>query len=233
MSPQIRAFIWDVDGTLAETEEAHRLSFNEAFAAAGLGWDWDRAAYRRLLLTTGGKERIRAHANAVGLALADEQIRALHADKTRRYTRMVAEGRVALRPGVTEMIAKGRAAGIAQAIATTTSRPNIDALVEAAFAQPADRVFDVIAAGDEVITKKPAPDVYLLALSRLELAAADCIAFEDSRPGAASARAAGLRIVLTPSAYTEGDDFGAVDWMIAGLDAPLPLDLARQLGCSV
>lgn len=230
MSPRIRAFIWDVDGTLAETEEAHRLSFNAAFAAAGLDWDWDRQDYRRLLLTTGGKERIRAHAESIGHQIADAEIRALHADKTLHYTRMVAEGAVALRAGIAQAIAKGRAAGIAQAIATTTSRPNVDALVEAAFGRPADQVFDVIAAGDEVAAKKPAPDVYLLALSRLGLSAADCIAFEDSRPGAASARAAGLRIVLTPSAYTEGDDFGPVDWLVPALDAPLPQELAQLTG---
>lgn len=229
MSQRIRAFIWDVDGTLAETEEAHRLSFNEAFSAAGMDWLWEPPTYRRLLLTTGGKERIRAHADAIGMAITDAEIRALHADKTLRYTRMVKDGRVALRPGIAETIARGRDAGIAQAIATTTSRPNIAALVAACFDAPADQVFDAIAAGDEVAAKKPAPDVYLLALKRLGLSAPDCIAFEDSRPGAGAARAAGLRIVLTPSAYTEGDDFGPVDWLVGTLAEPLPQDLDRAL----
>ena len=230
MADPIRAFIWDVDGTLAETEEAHRLSFNEAFAAAGLDWGWDPQDYRRLLMTTGGKERIRAHADHIGHAIDDAQIRALHADKTLRYTRMVREGDVSLRPGVAALIAKGRSAGIAQAIATTTSRPNVDALISAAFGRPADQVFDVIAAGDEVAAKKPAPDVYLLALERLGLPASDCVAFEDSRPGVGSARAAGLAIVLTPSAYTQGDDFGPVAWQLdAGLEGALPADLNARI----
>lgn len=230
MSDKIRAFIWDVDGTLAETEEAHRLAFNEAFASAGLGWSWDMPTYRRLLMTTGGKERILSYAQSLGTDLSDAQIRALHADKTKRYTEMVTSGRVTLRPGVAQAIARGRAAGIAQAISTTTSRPNIDALIEATLGAPADQLFDAIAAGDEVGAKKPAPDVYLLALSRLGLDARDCIAFEDSRPGVGSARAAGLRIVLTPSAYTDGDDFGPVDWTLSTLDQPWPASLLAQTG---
>lgn len=226
----IRAFIWDVDGTLAETEEAHRIAFNAAFAADGLDWSWDQPTYRRLLLTTGGKERMRAHAQDCGVVLSDDRIRAVHVDKTKRYEDIVHHGAVTLRPGVAQLIARGRAQGIRQAIATTTSRPNIDALIGSTFGKPAGQVFDVIAAGDEVAAKKPAPDVYLLALTRLGLTAPDCIAFEDSKPGAASARAAGLRIVLTPSTYTDGDDFGPVDWQIASLADGLPDDLDRLIG---
>ncbi len=232
MVNRIRAFIWDVDGTIAETEEAHRLAFNAAFAAAGLDWVWDVPTYRRLLMTTGGKERILRHARDLGVELSDHQIRALHADKTAHYTAMVADGRVALRPGVAQAIAEGRKAGIRQAISTTTSRPNIDALIEACFGAPADQVFDVIAAGDEVRAKKPAPDVYLLALERLGLEARECIAFEDSRPGVGAARAADLRIMLTPSAYTTGDDFGPVEWELPTLDQPWPRDLRDQIAAS-
>lgn len=226
----IGAFIWDVDGTLAETEEAHRISFNDTFAANGLGWTWDVPTYRRLLMTTGGKERMRAYADCVGARVDDDLVRHLHAEKTGRYVDMVKNGTVALRPGVAGLIDLGRKAGIRQAVATTTSRPNVDTLILSAFGCPTGDVFDAVAAGDEVRSKKPAPDVYLLALERLGLPASDCIAFEDSRPGVASARAAGLRVVLCPSAYTSGDDFGPVDWRIGSLAGPLPADLASLIG---
>lgn len=225
----IKALIWDVDGTLSETEETHRAAFNAAFAEAGLGWNWDRATYRRLLLVTGGKERIAAHSARIGPALPVSRVTKLHRVKTIHYGRMIKEGQVQLRPGVMALIRAARAAGLHQAIATTTSRPNVEALISATLGQPADQVFDVIAAGDEVSAKKPAPDVYQLALSRLGLAAGDCIAIEDSLPGLASARAAGLRVLITPSAYTDDGDFAAADWVLADLTRALPPQLAEIL----
>lgn len=199
------ALIFDVDGTLAETEELHRRAFNEAFAAAGLPWHWTRADYARLLTTTGGKERIARHMAETGFTGID--IAALHRAKTGRYTQLMAEGGLPLRPGVAELIARARARGLRLAVATTTSRPNVDALCAACFGAPSDTVFDVLACGDEVAAKKPAPDVFLLALDRLGLPPAACLAFEDSRNGLCAARAAGLAVIVTPSAYTEGEDF--------------------------
>lgn len=222
----IRAMIWDVDGTLSETEETHRAAFNETFRAFAVDWNWNPQTYRRLLTTTGGKERIRAYADEVQADISDDLIRRLHADKTHRYTRLVAQGGAPLRPGVADLIAAGHRLGIRQAIATTTSRPNIDALISATLNRPAADVFEVIAAGDEVRAKKPAPDVFLLALDRLGLAPEDCVALEDSLAGLKSARSAGLRVLITPSAYTEGSDFSAASWVMPDLTAPLPDVLA-------
>jgi HAD superfamily hydrolase (TIGR01509 family) len=199
------ALIFDVDGTLSETEEVHRRAFNESFAAWGLGWHWDRADYARLLKTTGGKERIAAFMAEIGAT--DVDIPALHAAKTARYTALVAKGEMPLRPGVADLIARARAKGQHLAVATTTSRPNVEALCLACFDRPAEAVFDVLACGDEVAVKKPAPDIYQLALSRLGLAPEVCLAFEDSRNGLLSALQAGLAVIVTPSAYTEGEDF--------------------------
>lgn len=223
------ALIWDVDGTLSETEETHRAAFNAAFAEIGLDWHWDRAIYRRLLHVTGGKERIGAYAAETGTALDDGAISHIHLDKTMRYGKMVESGQAPLRPGVAPLIEAARRAGLRQAIATTTSRPNVDALIAASLGRPAAEVFDVIAAGDEVAAKKPAPDVYLLALERLGLPAGDCIALEDSLPGLAAARAAGLRVLVTPSAYTDDGDFGMADWVLDDLTGPLPPPLAGIL----
>lgn len=208
---KLRALIFDVDGTLAETEELHRISFNATFAEVGLDWEWDRAMYRDLLAVTGGKERIRYYIDSFdrSVDLAPERIRQIHERKTAIYTTRMAEGALAPRPGILRLIHEAREAGVKCAIATTTSRPNIDALLQSAFASDAVSWFDAIAAGDEVARKKPAPDVYTLALERLGLAPEECLAIEDSRNGLESARAAGLDCIITVSPYTDGQDFSA------------------------
>jgi HAD superfamily hydrolase (TIGR01509 family) len=196
----LSALIFDVDGTLAETEELHREAFNEAFAAAGLDWHWDPALYGALLEVSGGKERIAHYQRRAGIAppLDAARVAALHAGKTARYTARVRSGGLLMRPGIRRLLAEAKQAGLRLAIATTTSRPNVEALLAAASPLPA---FDVIAAGDEVPAKKPAPDVYLLALRTLGLPASDCLAFEDTVNGLVSASGAGLRCVVTVSAY--------------------------------
>jgi HAD superfamily hydrolase (TIGR01509 family) len=203
----IDALIFDVDGTLAETEEAHRISFNEAFADAGLPWRWTQDDYRDLLKVTGGKERI-AHFMAIsGSPAPAELIPALHARKTELYTARVAGGAVGFRPGIEALMAEARRRGVALAIATTTSRPNVDALIAAVLGAGALDDFKAIACGDMVRAKKPAPDVYNLALEQLGVAPARAVAIEDSCNGVRSARAAGLAVVATPSLYSACDDF--------------------------
>ncbi|MCC0028961.1 MAG: HAD-IA family hydrolase [Brucellaceae bacterium] len=203
----LEALVFDVDGTLAETEEIHRQAFNETFDVFGLGWHWSVDDYRVLLRTTGGKERIRAHGETLGAPLDDAFVRRLHAAKTERYGELIAAGAVALRPGIRELIEEAAARGLRLAVATTTNRPNVDALIRAACGCAADEMFEVIAAGDEVAAKKPAPDVYELALRRLGLPASHCVAFEDSANGLRSALGAGLQTVVSPSQYTSGEDF--------------------------
>jgi len=231
----LKALIFDVDGTLAETEELHRAAFNEAFAAAGLDWRWDQALYEALLAVTGGKERIAYFQQRAGLAqaLSAAEIAALHADKTARYTARVNAGGLELRTGVRRLLAEARHAGLRLAIATTTSRPNVDALLKAAAPLPA---FDVIAAGDEVPAKKPAPDVFLAALRDLGLPASDCVAFEDTANGLASARGAGLRCVVTCSAYGGTGPFAGAAAVVSHLgdaDTPATLLAGPKLPCGI
>ena len=212
------ALIFDVDGTLAETEEAHRDAFNEAFAEAGLAWHWDRYRYEELLKVSGGKERIRHFVETEGMKVdepLDDLVRRLHAAKTRLYTAMVERGAVALRPGVADLIAAAKARGMRLAIATTTSRPNVDALLAVTLGGTGD--FEVIACGDMVEHKKPAPDVYALCLKALGVAAFESLAFEDSGNGLASAKAAGLRCVVTPALFTRNDDFAGADLLLDDL----------------
>ncbi|MFC0242170.1 HAD-IA family hydrolase [Rhodopseudomonas telluris] len=219
-----RALIFDVDGTLAETEELHRQAFNETFAAEALPWHWDKAAYRRLLDVAGGKERI-AHFLAsapAGAERASGRIAELHAAKTQRYTALAGAG-APLRSGVARLIREARQAGVRLAIATTTSLPNVEALLGAAFGAEAMALFDVVGAGDVVPAKKPAPDIYAHVLERLALPAAACVAFEDSTNGLKAARGAGLATIVTPGIYTEGDDFSGALAVLSDLgekDAP-------------
>ncbi|RZU02343.1 HAD-IA family hydrolase [Rivibacter subsaxonicus] len=201
----LKALIFDVDGTLAETEfDGHRVAFNEAFAAARLGWHWDLPTYRRLLAVTGGKERMLAwwrELDPVGAEAGDvpARIRELHFDKTARYAALVAAGRMQLRPGVERLLGEARAAGLRLAIATTTTFDNVEALLRHTLGEEATGWFEVIGAGDAVAAKKPAPDIYRHVLARLGIDANEAIAFEDSGPGLASALAAGLACVVTPS----------------------------------
>jgi len=214
----LRALIFDVDGTLSETEEAHRRAFNETFAEAGMDWHWSAEEYTWLLKTTGGKERMRAFRDHIGATEpSDDEIAALHKAKTARYGALVESRALTLRPGVADLIAAARTAGLKVAVATTTNRPNVDALCRACWGKEAGEVFDVIAAGDEVKAKKPAPDVFDLAVIRLGIEPSEALAFEDSRNGVLSAQAAGLRVIVTPSRYTVAEDISMAEWVVVDL----------------
>lgn len=220
----VRALIFDVDGTLAETEEIHRTAFERAFAEDGLPWRWSVDLYRELLRVTGGKERIRAWLamDGVAPALDEARIARLHARKNEIYGEIVRAGGCALRPGVAALVRAARAAGLRLAIATTTSRPNVEALLAATFPGEPD-LFDPIVAGEDVAAKKPAPDAYVLALAELALPADACLVFEDSTNGLTAARAAGLTTVVTPSLYTAHERF---EGAAAILDDLTAFDLA-------
>jgi HAD superfamily hydrolase (TIGR01509 family) len=219
---RLQALIFDVDGTLADTEEAHRRAFNAAFREHGLDWNWSKPEYAELLLTTGGKERIAAYlrrrslAPEVDLAIRDK-IAAIHQTKTALYAGMVTNGEAPLRDGVERLLDEARAAGIRLAIATTTTFDNIRALLETNLGAGALERFEVIGAGDQVARKKPSPDIYRLVLQRLELPAANCVAIEDSANGLAAAKGAGLFTIVTPSYWTQAEDFTAADLLLPTL----------------
>jgi HAD superfamily hydrolase (TIGR01509 family) len=205
------ALIFDVDGTLAETEELHRQAFNHAFVRHGLDWHWDRAVYKDLLRVTGGKERIRAYHGRRENAspLSDADIAELHRVKTAHYAGLIETGCCPLRPGVTDLLTAAKARGQRLAIATTTSHGNIDALLSQALGKRWAADFDAIVAGDDVRDKKPAPDVYLEVLARLKLEASDCVAIEDSANGLIAASRANIPVLITRSMFFRDDDFSA------------------------
>lgn len=208
----IKAIIFDVDGTLADTEDGHRRSFNKAFAESGLDWEWDDALYHKLLKVTGGKERIKYFVSdfLTGYekpADFDEFVKKLHALKTVHYTAMLGEGHIPLRPGIKQLIEDAHRAGITLAIATTTTPENVSALLEVSLGKNWEDYFSANGCGDIVPLKKPAPDIYFWVLEKLGLAAADCIALEDSENGIRSSLAAGIKTYITTNKYTRDQDF--------------------------
>ncbi|NML15804.1 HAD family hydrolase [Azohydromonas caseinilytica] len=221
----LNALIFDVDGTLADTEELHRQAFNAAFADAGLRWDWGRARYRELLRVTGGKERIAHHIDSLGLGDNDRRaalarVPALHAAKTRHYAALVESGALRLRPGVARLLREAREAGLRLAIASTTSPSNVEALLVSTLGPEGPGLFDVIACGDLVRRKKPAPDVFELALRTLGLEPEEAVAFEDSANGLRAARAAGLWTVVTPTLWTVDEELGEASLLLPHLGDP-------------
>ncbi|MFA5826060.1 MAG: HAD-IA family hydrolase [Gallionellaceae bacterium] len=208
----IKAIIFDVDGTLADTEDGHRQSFNKAFAENGLDWSWDVALYDKLLKVTGGKERIKYFVESFlpGFTKpADYEgfVKNLHAVKTGHYTAMLRGGLIPLRPGIKQLITEMHAAGITLAIATTTTPENVSALLEVGLGKGWERYFSANGCGDIVPYKKPAPDIYDWVLRELKLRPADCIALEDSNNGLRSALAAGIKTFVTLNPYTGKQDF--------------------------
>jgi HAD superfamily hydrolase (TIGR01509 family) len=223
----LEALLFDVDGTLADTErDGHRVAFNAAFAEAGLDWSWDEALYGQLLAVTGGKERIRHYLerfspNFDAPADLDRFVAALHQAKTRHYTRMLEEGAIPLRPGVKRLLGEARRAGLRLGIATTTSPENVSTLLESTLGAGAESLFEVIAAGDVVPYKKPAPDIYVWAMGRLGLGPARCLAFEDSENGVRSVLDAGIRsLVVTVNGYTRDQDFSGASLVVDRLGEP-------------
>jgi HAD superfamily hydrolase (TIGR01509 family) len=225
----VAALLFDLDGTLADTEETHRQAFNAAFIEFELWWDWKPPLYQRLLAVSGGKERLRYYIASLNLTSAERErllhiVPALHETKTRVYTELLVRGRRPFRPGVLRLLRAARAAGLKLAIASTTTSANVSALLQANLGAAPGIGFDVLACGDQVALKKPAPDIYRLALSSLRLASDACVAFEDSANGLRAAKAAGLVTVVTPTRWTAQDDFTGADLVLPSLEG---LDLSR------
>lgn len=230
----LEALIFDVDGTLADTEAAHRAAFNDAFVEVRLGWHWDEATYIRLLQVSGGKERIAHHWRMVepdvaGGRAAQATIERVHAIKTRIYESRVSGGLLALRPGVLRLMREALTARLRLAIATTTTPANIDALLRAPLGPDWRRHFAAVGDASTAARKKPDPLVYEQVLGAMGLPANACLAFEDSANGLRAATAAGLQTLVTPTVHTADQRFdGALRVLphLGDVDQPLPHGVA-------
>ena len=210
---KLEALIFDVDGTLADTELAHLAAFNQAFAQEGIGWQWDVPLYTQLLEVSGGKERMLHYWRQVRPDVTDlgngvqATVARLHELKTAAYEQAVRDGAVQLRPGVLKLIEAAHAEGLRLAIATTTSAVNIVALLRRAIGPDWQRVFPGVEDASTAPRKKPDPMVYQQTLARLAVPAAACLAFEDSANGLMAARTAKLATIVTPNDFTAHHDF--------------------------
>ena len=229
----LRALIWDVDGTVAETErDGHRVAFNQAFAAAGLAWHWDVPRYGALLHVTGGRERLLSFMDGREDAprtpeARDTLARQLHRHKNAFYAERVAQGHIAARPGVRRLMAQCERAGVAMAIATTTSTRNVDALFTSLFGNGWRARFAAVVCAEDAPLKKPDPLAYRLVLQRLCVAPDDAFAIEDSPNGLRAATAAGIRCGITRGAYFANADFDGAAWVREDLDSPTPMGLEQ------
>ena len=216
----LEALIFDVDGTVAETEDLHRRAFNLAFDLHEVELAWDAREYRRMLRVHGGRERIARALAELGVHRPAEELASIHASKTRFYTLLLSSGATAWRPGVRRLMDEARQAGLRLALATTTTHANLDPLFAPVMGAGWRACFSAIVAGDMVARKKPSADVYVEALRRMQVPAERAVAFEDSCAGVESARAAGLAVIATPSAWLAGDDVSGAELVLDHLGDP-------------
>ena len=227
----LRALLFDLDGTLADTERlGHRPAYNRAFRKLGLPFRWGPKLYRKLLRHTGGRERLLQYLKRYAPELGEHReaieadprawARMVHALKSRYFRRLVRRGRVPLRPGVARLMREARDEGLRLAIVTSASRSTLAPILRHSLGAELVRQFDVLVCGRDVREKKPAPDLYLLALARLELAPDECIAIEDSQSGLAAARAAGIATVVTTNDNTVHEDFAGARLVVDTLGEP-------------
>ncbi len=227
----LRALLFDLDGTLADTERlGHRPAYNRAFRKLGLSFRWGPKLYRKLLRKAGGQERLLHYLERYEPELGEHQsavdadprgwTQQVHALKSRYFRRLVRHGRVPLRPGVARLMAEARGAGLRLAIVTSASRATLKPILRHSLGAELVEQFDVLVCGEDVQHKKPAPDLYLLALARLDLAPRECVAIEDSEMGVAAAVAAGIATVVTTNANTAHEDFDRAQLVVDTLGEP-------------
>ena len=220
---QLQGLIFDVDGTLANTErDGHRVAFNSAFKEAKLDWHWSVEFYGNLLKVAGGKERVKYFLSKykpdfIEKEKIDNFAAKIHQLKTKYYLQLLRKGAITLRPGVKRLVEEARLANIKMAIATTSALPNVIALLEKYLDLD---WFEVIAAGDIVAAKKPAPDIYKYVLNKIEISAQNFIVFEDSDNGLIASKAAGLKTIVTVNNYTKTQNFSQADLVISDLGEP-------------
>jgi threonine dehydratase len=208
----LEVLIFDVDGTLANTErDGHLVAFNLAFKELGLDWKWSNELYHELLNVTGGQLRIKYYLKKYNTEFKhndlDNFVASIHQLKTNIYVRLMNEGAVPLRPGVERLLNEAIKSGLRLAIATTTTPANVDALITNTLGKEALGWFEVIGAGNVVPNLKPAEDIYTYVLEQMNIDADKCLAFEDSYNGIISATNAGLTTLITVNEYTNAQKF--------------------------
>lgn len=221
----LEAVIFDVDGTLGETEPVHREAFNAAFRRLNLGWHWDDRIWLELMAIAGGRGRLRHyvekyHPDALERVEREGMYRDIHHAKTRIFGRLLEDSGTSLRMGVGRLITDARSAGVRLAACTTSQLLTFEILIINALGFEAIDWFSAVVSGDDVKKKKPDPEGYLEVLRRLRLRADQTVAIEDSQRGVAAARAAGIPVVAVPNNLTRHEDFSGARLVLSDLGEP-------------
>jgi HAD superfamily hydrolase (TIGR01509 family) len=220
----LKAVLWDVDGTLVETErDGHRVAFNRAFVSCGLPWHWSKARYGELQAIYSERERLlrdmagRPDAPR-SASRRDALARRVRDAKIELYPDLLRHARLPLRDGVMSLMQECREQGVRMVIATTTSRACVEALLQFHLGAGWRGWFDALVCGEDVQCRKPDPEVYVRALLRARVCPAHAVAIEDSPVGASAARAVDMPVVLARSSYFVNALFPRVAAIGPGLD---------------
>jgi HAD superfamily hydrolase (TIGR01509 family) len=241
-----RGLIFDCDGVLADTElHGHLAAFNQMWKQAGVRWQWSPAQYAEKLKIGGGKERMaslfqeQAFREVFAVPESPEDRKSLlakwHKEKTAIYQEIIASGAIPPRSGIKRIAEAALAAGWKLAVASTSAKPSVDAVLVHVVGDATAKQFAVLA-GDVVAAKKPAPDIYLLAARNLGIPPQNCVAIEDSRNGLLSAHSAGLQVLVTTSWFTAAEDFTEARLVVSALGDPggeQTVVSENRLGCSI
>ena len=221
---QIKAILFDQDGVIIDTErDGHRVAFNKTFKEFGYDFEWDPDYYHELLQVAGGKERMKHHLHTKGFGIPvkpeeeDELIKTMHKRKTAIFVDLIESEQLPLRSGVRRLMKETMDAGLVLGVCTTSNERSAHAV---AYKILKDIKFDFVLAGDVVKNKKPAPDIYNLALEKTGLKPEECVVIEDSRNGVLAAKAAGMHVVVTTNGYTEKEDVSDGDIVVTSLGDP-------------
>jgi len=215
------AFLFDVDGTLAETEkEAHLPAFNLAFQKHGLEWRWTPSIYKGLLRVTGGYERLKTYRDflsSIGKnidSISDELLKSVHLSKNAIYADLIQQGMILPRDGLIDLVETLDGNQKQWAIVTTTSQSNWRALWSQCLSKKLRSAPQAVVCGEDVQAKKPNPEAYLLAIERLQLDPSRCLAIEDSSNGLTSALQAGIDVLIVKSYFFADEDFDGAKWVV-------------------
>ena len=199
-----KALLFGSIGSIVETSEIQRKSFNKAFKQYGLEWNWTVRDYINLLSKSGGKDRISRYAKKKKNVVDSAYLRNL---KTKIFNNYLKNNQLKLRPGVKNLISLCKKEKIKIAFVSSTSSNNINAILYSLRNSINKRDFSFIGNSKLIKKFKPNPDIYLLALKKLKLKANDCIAIEDTQESLNSARRAKIKCIIFPGKFHSSTKF--------------------------
>lgn len=209
------AILFGSIGTIADTSELQRQSFNKAFALHNLDWHWSRAEYMSLLEKSGGAHRIEEYARSRGQSV---DVSAIHHSKSEIFQKALREDHLVARPGVVDVMQKAKQNGLKLALVTGTSEQNVLSMLDALRNEIDANDFDLVLNSSKIQHPKPAKDAYEFALRELNQMPHSCVAIENNVDGLTSAKAAGLACIAFPDENTTDHTFEGASLLVNHLE---------------